>query len=72
MSEYIIKLANADCMVGSPFDTPYLREEIVRCRDCKFYDEDDGYGNYGCTLFDFSAKGMDDGYCAWAERRTDE
>ena len=46
-----------------------LHEEIVRCRDCKFYDEDDGYGNYGCTLLDFGTKDMADGFCSWAERR---
>lgn len=45
------------------------REEIVRCGDCKFYDEDDGYGNYGCTLLDFGTKDMERGYCAWGERR---
>ena len=65
MSEYIIKLANADCMVGSPFDTPYLREEIVRCRDCERFDGE----HEGCRRFSHYVD--PDGFCAWAERRAD-
>ena len=43
--------------------------KVVRCGDCKFYDEDDGYGNHGCTLLDFGTKDMAEGFCSWAERR---
>ena len=39
-------------------------EDIVRCRDCGFFD-----GECGCTLFDFCMPGaMDDGFCAWGTR----
>ena len=72
MTEYIIEVANADCMVGSPFDTPYLREEIVRCRDCKFC-----HKNYCEKRISPTASPSEihwipvepDGFCKWGERR---
>lgn len=43
-------------------------EEIVRCRDCKNFASDE-LGDY-CTLLDFEdVKSMDNGFCAWGERR---
>ena len=39
--------------------------EIVRCRDCKHYD--DGYCYRPAEFHEFRAK--PDGFCAWAERR---
>lgn len=46
-----------------------LREEIVRCRDRVYY-EQDGIAD-SCTLFDFSmdCQYMQNGFCAWGERR---
>ena len=41
----------------------YRRERVTRCRDCDFYE--DGY----CTLLEFAASGMDNGFCAWGEPR---
>ena len=38
--------------------------EIVRCKDCTFYRSD------GC--FFSTAKIEEDGFCSWAERRTDD
>ena len=38
--------------------------EIVRCKDCTFYRSD------GC--FFSTAEIEEDGFCSWAERRTDE
>lgn len=66
MSEYVI---DCDYDVDEGLLPGEVREEIVRCRDCKFYDGDNGYGNYGCTLLDFGTKNIDDGFCAWGERR---
>ena len=44
------------------------REEIVRCRDCKHFASDE-LGDC-CTLLDFEdVKPMDNGFCAWGERR---
>ena len=44
--------------------------EIVRCRDCKHYDESDA----GCSYFVLAKNkllhiGNPDGFCAWGERR---
>ena len=40
------------------------QQEIVRCKDCTFYRSD------GC--FFSTAEIEEDGFCSWAERRTDE
>ena len=40
------------------------REQIVRCRDCKFY----GYGKYATHCYRFVHKVEPDGFCAWGER----
>ena len=43
-------------------------EEIVRCRDCRHFASDE-LGDC-CTLLDFEdVKSMDNGFCAWGERR---
>ena len=39
--------------------------EIVRCKDCKYYHDSDG-------CFFSTAETGDDGFCHWAERRTDD
>ena len=44
--------------------------KIVRCRDCKHYDESDA----GCSYFVLAKNkllhiGNPDGFCAWGERR---
>ena len=45
-----------------------LEEEIIRCRDCKFYDQNPRLP--GCTQFDFGmSKDMSNGFCAWGERQ---
>ena len=56
MSEYVY-WADSDGL--------YKREEIVRCRDCRYYEEYVG----SCTrrYHHFTVK--PDGFCAWAERR---
>lgn len=69
MSEYIVNLegelgmALAVACAGAGF----AREEIVRCRDCKYYDDYTGC----CTRRDNVAPMAvtPDGFCAWAERR---
>lgn len=48
-------------------------EEIIRCRDCKWFREGasphDPDGRYDfCTQFGFDFRGSC-GFCAWAERR---
>ena len=52
----------------------YKREEIVRCRDCKYYIHSELLGGDACDLQDdFNEyhwlKVEPDGFCAWGERR---
>lgn len=42
------------------------REEIVRCRDCEYYEPND-YIHFTCEYLQCWAK--PDDYCAWGERR---
>lgn len=49
-----------------------LREEIVRCRDCRYYDPNDEPSEfypdrYWCNLL--ANYLHPDGFCAWGERR---
>ena len=39
--------------------------EIVRCKDCKYYHDSEG-------CFFSTAETEENGFCSWAERRTDE
>lgn len=43
-----------------------MREEIIRCRDCKEH-EPSGICSYWST-YDADVSTSDDGFCAWAER----
>lgn len=76
MSEYIIELdgkhsialtlALAEEMRGGDF----IREEIVRCRDCKEF----SFGNTANKTVDWCDYWCDcvdspDGFCAWGERK---
>lgn len=77
MSEYIIDWD--ENLVIDTFSKNSLREEIVRCRDCKHYYEADNYhpqGNYTshcCKYFDtYNDEVAPDGFCAWGERRENE
>lgn len=46
-----------------------VKEEIVRCIDCKRFDTDD----YGCTWCSWvCAAVLPDDYCSWGERKADE
>ena len=45
------------------------REEIVRCRDCKWFIWDDSGRWCAQSLVRHSDP---DGFCAWAERKVDE
>ena len=62
MSEYVVEEASDSSASWR------VHERIVRCRDCKNFASDE-LGDY-CTLLDFEdVKSMDNGFCAWAERR---
>lgn len=67
--EYICKLY--PIQTGAEIEE--LREEIIRCRDCKWFREGasphDPDGRYDfCTQFGFDFRGSG-GFCAWSERR---
>ena len=74
MTEYIINVDD----YGYAIHLPYLREEIVRCRDCAFFVADvstvDVNGNVIATgnICDFTELWANpNGFCAWGERRDD-
>lgn len=43
---------------------PSAQPEIIRCKDCKYYHDSDG-------CFFSTAETEENGFCSWAERRTD-
>ena len=44
--------------------------EVVRCEDCKRFEDEDGDGDCWCYCHnDITCR---DGYCSWGERREDE
>ena len=45
-------------------------EEIVRCRDCKHYTDDEVEYRHYCN--EWCGQVKPDGFCAWGERRQDE
>lgn len=57
------------CIVGVLEEVPSADVvEVVRCKDCKHYVPDD----YNCMQMDTGGKiYRPDGYCSFAERRTD-
>ncbi len=47
-----------------------VREEIVRCRDCRHYHaEFNGCDDFGDVWHDEYANVEPDGFCAWGERK---
>ena len=76
MSEYIVNLegelgmALAVACAGAGF----AREEIVRCRDCTKFNEQEPNGEIGTCKHGLEDTGLvsivePDGFCAWGERR---
>ena len=67
MAEYIVRVG------GQMPDTIYEREleEIVRCRDCRWFDSRPNYQlcrrDMSCDEIAVSAE--PDGFCAWGERK---
>ena len=77
MSEYIIGISaevierakNGEKILITPKLT-----EVVRCRDCNSYEQrkDGGYCHH-FSMFDRAGWPVEpSGFCAWAERRTDD
>ena len=70
MAEYIfeIDVGLYDEKTGECVFKPKVTGKLIRCKECKYFRPE--YGVYNC-LYHLS-KVDKDGYCAWAERRTDE
>ena len=67
MSEYILKIEQTGIGDdGVILLTPKLGDQIVRCRDCKLFDDTEPAG---CTMFDFATPNQSNGFCAWGERK---
>ena len=61
-------------------DLPPAQPEIIRCKDCRFFEYDHPYivqgvpvlGHLVCTKWGDGCRTAEDGFCFMAERRTDE
>lgn len=49
---------------------PSAQPEIIRCKDCKYSDTDNTLGVMFCWRVSYH-EASEDGFCSWAERRTD-
>lgn len=77
MSEYVIDAT--DAQLGDFFDAraffgPRLKEELVRCRDCRYYKAAEWIiatdVEHVCRFWHGKPTKVDpDGFCAWGERR---
>lgn len=71
MSEYIIWESDGIEVQGHRVTQHEQREEIVRCRDCRYYEsvpEDSGdWCGYWTDRVYADVRGS--GFCAWGERR---
>lgn len=85
MSEYIIKLPNGgaadECIRLRGYEKSLygyeLHEEIVRCRNCKHYNDQEPDGEIGTCNLGLEDTGLvsivePNGFCSWGERRTDD
>ena len=53
-------------------ELPSVQPEIIRCRDCRYYqDNNNGYPHMNCK-WDANETPDADDFCSGAERRTDE
>lgn len=77
MSEYIVHIEDIKTLYGNtdfpfPLDA-YMREKIVRCRDCQHYKETDGLSHFNMAFCKFHSGPCEPvGYCAWGERKEGE
>lgn len=64
MREYVTEWVD-----GLPNFIPY--EKIIRCKDCRFFTEDEL--GQACTQFDFGFAfvEIENGFCSWAVKRDD-
>ena len=71
MSEYVVELREPHRDENGDIECIYeQRERVIRCRDCRFYDQT----IHSCGRIDVAYKAFvsyvfDDGFCAWAEQK---
>ena len=67
MTEYIIEYDEA--LAVDVYGRADMREEIVRCRDCKWFIKANSLTGWNdvCNLTDSNV--VPNGFCAWGERR---
>lgn len=80
MSEYVLSVTDG-IVVGAYlyyYDKSEMPDEVVRCRDCKHWEDLTMYADVGvCTKpcgdpnVDEGAWAKPDGFCAWGERKGD-
>lgn len=74
MTERVVEMMDFACYGGELQQMPNaekIREEIVHCRDCKFFDKDQVACDRWDTVFPCpSASDEGQGFCAWAKRKT--
>lgn len=77
MSEYIYEHSLCHDHFGKPLNAPMLtqREEIVRCRDCKYFavksSDHEFRSDWFCKLFRHGCA-EPDGFCKWVEKKTEQ
>lgn len=72
MGEYIIDMGNSSYKSSNGLlcaDVSQLREEIVRCRDCKHYEAWMQGAKLECWANGEPFSVEPSGFCAWGERR---
>ena len=61
-----------ECITELINGVPSAQPEIIRCKDCRYYqDNNDGYPHINCK-WDANETPDADDFCSGAERRTDE
>lgn len=74
MSEYIYA-SDGEPLTNASGEIVLARHEIVRCKDCDYYDHWEALGSYrekhACGYWDYLEIELD-GFCAWGERRERE
>lgn len=73
MAEHIVEMTEFVCFGGNiqQLPTGEIREEIVRCRDCRYCREDDSVyicDNLGFKI-DYNYGVLPNGFCYWGERK---
>lgn len=72
MSEYVIDMGNSIYQSQSGLvcaDVLQLKEEIVRCRDCKYYSDEFKYTDDSMWCDHHDNFINSEGFCAWGVRK---